>query len=132
VAERLGVSPKAKTVVERENWYFAEDTPVQVGWTYIPVGIAAGSRLARNVDLGTGSIYARLEDQGYPLASIREEIAARMPTPVEAKGLATSPGVPVIELLHTSFDHHGVAFEVTRFVMRADVMTLDYTVPIEQ
>src|SRR2546427_6074384 len=42
VAQRLGVSPKAKTVVERENWYFAEDTPVQVGWTYIPVRIAAG------------------------------------------------------------------------------------------
>jgi GntR family transcriptional regulator len=132
VAERLGVSPKAKTVVERENWYFAEDTPVQVGWTYIPVGIAAGSVLARNAELGTGSIYARLEDQGYPLASIREEIAARMPTPAEAKGLATSPGVPVIELLHTSFDPDAVAFEVTRFVMRADVMALDYTVPIEQ
>lgn len=132
VAERLGVSPKAKTVVERENWYFAEDTPVQVGWTYIPLGIAAGSVLARNAKLGTGSIYARLEDQGYPLASIREEITARMPTPLEAKGLATSPGVPVIELLHTSFDHDGVAFEVTRFVMRADVMTLDYVVPIEQ
>ena len=55
-----------------------------------------------------------------------------MPTPVEVKGLATSPGVPVIELLHTSYDPEGVAFEVTRFVMRADVMTLDYTVPIEQ
>ena len=132
VAERLGVSSKTKTVVERENWYFADDTPVQVCWTYIPVGIAAGSVLARNAELGTGSIYARLEDQGYPLASIREEITARMPTPAEAKGLATSPGVPVIELLHTSFDHHGVAFEVTRFVMRADVMALDYTVPIEQ
>ena len=105
---------------------------MQVCWTYIPVGIASGSVLARNADLGTGSIYARLEDLGYPLASIREEITARMPTPLEAKGLAISPGIPVIELLHTSYDHKGVAFEVTRFVMRADVMALDYTVPIEQ
>jgi GntR family transcriptional regulator len=132
VADRLSVSPKTKSVVERENWYYAEDTPVQVCWTYIPIEIAEGSVLARNADLGTGSIYARLEDQGYPLASIREEITARMPTPLEAQGLATSPGVPVIELLHTSYDHHSVAFEVTRFVMRADVMALDYTVPIEQ
>ena len=66
VAQRLSVSPTAKKVVERENWYFAEDTPVQVCWTYIPVGIASGSVLARNADLGTGSIYARLEDLGYP------------------------------------------------------------------
>jgi len=132
VAERLGVPSKARTVVERENWYYAEGAPVQVCWTYIPVGIAAGSVLARNADLGTGSIYARLEDQGYPLATVREEITARMPTPLEAQGLATSPGVPVIELLHTSYDPNGVAFEVTRFVMRADVMALDYKVPVEQ
>jgi GntR family transcriptional regulator len=34
----------------------------------------------------------------------------------------------VIELLHTSIDDKDQPFEVTRFVMRADVMSLDYTV----
>ncbi|MCM0676467.1 hypothetical protein NCC78_17500 [Micromonospora phytophila] len=47
------------------------------------------------------------------------------------KGLAMPPGVPVIEVLHTSIDGDGRAFEVTRFVMRADVNGLDYEMPVE-
>jgi GntR family transcriptional regulator len=130
VAERLGVPPRKKSVIERENWYYADDVPVQVCWTYIPVSTAAGTVLARNDDLGPGSIYARLEDLGHPLVRIREEIAARMPSVEEARGLVTPPGVPVFELLHTSYDHEG-PFEVTRWVIRADQMALDYTLPIE-
>jgi GntR family transcriptional regulator len=40
-------------------------------------------------------------------------------------------GVPVIELLHTGIDQNGQAFEVTRFVMRADTAALEYLLPIE-
>jgi len=95
VAQRLGVSAKAKTVVERENWYFAEDTPVQVCWTYIPVGNCG--RLSPGPQCGArppGASMPALKTRATPLASIREEIRARMPTPVEAKGLATLARCP--------------------------------------
>ena len=64
--------------------------------------------------------------------TIREEVAARMPTPDEASGLAVPDGVPVLDVLHTGVDEHGRAFEVTRFIMRADVNGLDYRMPVEQ
>jgi GntR family transcriptional regulator len=131
VAERLGVSEKAKSVVRRENWYFADDEPMQVGTTYIPWAIAGGSVLARQANTGPGSIYARFEDLGHLIVRMREEVSARMPTPDEARGLAIPPGVPVLEVLHTSYDENGTAFEVTRFVMRADRSGLDYTMPVE-
>jgi GntR family transcriptional regulator len=131
VAERLGVSEKTKSVVRRENWYFADDEPVQVGVTFIPWSIAGGSVLARSADLGPGSLYARFEDLGHLIVQMREEVSARMPTPDESEGLTIPPGVPVIQVLHTSLDEHGTPFEVTRFVMRADRTGLDYTMPVE-
>jgi GntR family transcriptional regulator len=131
VAERLGVPTKTKSVVRRENWYFADDQPVQVGITFIPWTIAARSVLARKADTGPGSIYARLEELGYPVVRIREEISARLPTPEESQGLAMPPGVPVIQVLHTSYDGERTPFEVTSFVMRADVGALDYDMPVE-
>ncbi|MGY3517179.1 GntR family transcriptional regulator [Micromonospora sp. PTRAS2] len=130
VADRLGLSP-GQDVVRRENWYFADDEPVQVGVTFIPTAIVAGSPLATEKKLGRGSIYQRFEDLGYPIARIREEVSSRMPTPEESRGLAMPPGVPVIEVLHTSIDGKGRAFEVTRFVLRADVNGLDYEMPVD-
>jgi GntR family transcriptional regulator len=130
VSERLGLAAGSE-VVARENWYFADDEPVQVGLTYIPAAIAGGTALASQTTLGPGSIYARFEDLGYPIERIREEITARMPTPSEARGLAIPPGVPVLEVLHTSYDPAHHPFEVTRFVLRADLNGLDYQMPVE-
>ncbi|GHJ49333.1 GntR family transcriptional regulator [Catellatospora sp. TT07R-123] len=131
VAERLDLDPATDLVVRRENWYFADGEPVQIGVTYIPVPIVLGSPLATEKTLGRGSIYARFEDLGRSITRSREEISSRMPTPAEASGLMMPPGVPVIVVLHTSFDQDIKPFEVTRFVMRADLTGLDYHMPIE-
>jgi GntR family transcriptional regulator len=130
VADRLGLRPGTE-VIHRANWYFADDELVQIGLTYIPVEIAGDSLLATEKSLGKGSIYARFEELGWPVARIREEISARMPSPDEAAGLSMPPGVPVIEILHTSMDDWNRPFEVTRFVMRADLTGLDYEMPVE-
>lgn len=131
VVERLGVDPGTDSVVRRENWYYADDEPVQVGVTFIPWEIAAGSVLGTSADLGPGSLYARFEDAGYVITRVREEVAARMPTPDEIRRLTIEDGVPVLDVLHTGIDAQGRAFEVTRFVMRADLNGLDYRMPVE-
>jgi GntR family transcriptional regulator len=118
-------------VTRRENWYYADEEPVQVGITYIPWNISEGSVLASSVKMGKGSLYARFEELGHPIARIREEITARMPTPEEVSGLAIPDGVPVLDVLHTGIDELGTPFEVTRFVLRADLNGLDYNMPIE-
>ncbi|WP_028648466.1 GntR family transcriptional regulator [Nocardiopsis sp. CNT312] len=135
VAERLGLLTEGSTVVRRENWYYSGDDtgedPVQVGITYIPWEIASGGVLATSARLGNGSLYARFEELGHRISRSREEITARMPTPREAKGLRVPGGVPVIDILHTGIDQEGHPFEVTRFVMRADLGGLDYDMPVE-
>jgi GntR family transcriptional regulator len=131
VADRLGLDPAQDRVIRRENWYFADEEPVQVGVTYIPLPVAGEGVLATSADLGPGSLYARFEERGHPITQIREEVTARMPDPQEARGLEIPDGVPVLDVLHTGIDDKGRPFEVTRFVMRADHNGLDYTMPVE-
>ena len=131
VAERLGVPQGKRSVIQRENWYFADGKPVQVGLTYIPWDIARDTRLTRSGEPVPTGIYAYLETLGYAMSRIREEISARAPRSTEVVELDVPPGVPIIEVLHTSLTADGQPFDVTRFILRADVMGLDYTMPIE-
>ncbi|WP_051325543.1 GntR family transcriptional regulator [Glycomyces tenuis] len=131
VAERLGISADEAFVVRRENWYFADEEPVQIGITYIPWEIAEGTVLATSANMGKGSLYGRFEDQGHRITSIREEISSRMPTPEETEGLKVPAGVPVIDVVHTGIDQDEQPFEVTHFTMRADINGLDYRIRIE-
>lgn len=130
VAERLKVSADEESVVHRENHYFADDDPVQIVSTYIRWDEAQGT-LLMETKTGKDGIYGRLEDLGHVMTRVRDEISARMPTPAEASTLGLPPGVPVLEVLHTSLDQNGVPFEVSRYVHRADRTGLLYELPVE-
>jgi GntR family transcriptional regulator len=131
VAERLNLDPATDRVVRRENWYYADDEPVQFGVTHVPVDVAGDSVIATEHSMGQGGIYLRFEEIGYLITRIREEVSARMPSAEETAGLALPPGVPVLVVLHTSIDANGRPFEVTRFVIRADLSGLVYEMPVD-
>lgn len=65
------------------------------------------------------------------MTSGQDEIIARMASHHEAQILDLSPGVPVLEVLHTSLNQHGEPYEVSRFVHRADRAGLVYQFPVE-
>ena len=109
----------------------ALDEPVQLGLTYAPWNEVADSAVGTSADLGPGSLYARFADLGHEIMRVREEVTARMPTPGETQGLAIPDGVPVLDVLHTGIDSDGQAFEITNFIMRADLNGLDYRMPVE-
>lgn len=131
VAERLQVSDDEESVVHRENHYFADDEPVQIVSTYLRWDEAQGTLLMQP-KTGKDGIYGRLEELGHLMTRVRDEISARMPTPAEAAILDLLPGVPVLEVLHTSLDQDGVPFEVSRYVHRADRTGLLYELPVER
>jgi GntR family transcriptional regulator len=131
VAERLGVSARAKSVLRRENVFYADDDPVNRVTTYIPWSIAKGTGLLRDEVPHQFGIHGILEDQGHVMTRIREEVSARMPKPEETRLLHLRPGVPVLDVWHTSIDEKGEAYELTRFVMRGDMTGLLYDVPVE-
>jgi GntR family transcriptional regulator len=54
-----------------------------------------------------------------------------MPKMDEVQYLQIPSGVPVIDVLHISIDQDGDPYELTRFVMRADLTGLLYDMIIE-
>ena len=89
-AERLGLGARDRAVV-RSRRYLLDGRPVETAVSYIPADLAKGTPIA-DPNPGPGGIYARLEEQGHTLARFTEEVAARMPTPEEARALSLPPG----------------------------------------
>jgi GntR family transcriptional regulator len=129
IAAELGLDP-GEAVLARHNRYLADDEPMQLVSTYLPLSIAAGTKLEREVS-APGGIYAALEQLGHRLSRVDERITARMPLPSEVDALALSAGVPVIELRHTGRDTRGQAIEVTLSVLPADRTALTFQFPVE-
>lgn len=130
VADRLGIESDTP-IVRRENWYFADGEPVQMGITYAPWHIVEGTPVSDSADMGPEGIYGQFSARGHVITYIREEISARMPTVEETKRMEIPDGVPVIDVWHTGIDAARKPFEVTHFVMRADFTALDYDMPVE-
>jgi GntR family transcriptional regulator len=131
VAERLNLPTTTKSVVRRENVFYADADPVHRVTTWIPWTIAQGTGLMREQTGHPYGIHGILEDKGHVMTRLREEISARMPRPDEREHLQIPPGVPVLDVLHTSLDADGNPYELTRFVMRADMTSLLYNSPVE-
>jgi GntR family transcriptional regulator len=127
IAQRLGLDVSDKVLVRRRR-YLADGQPMEFATSYIPWRLAEGTEMTK-ANTGPGGIYARLEERGHRLERFTEEVAARMPSPEEAKGLRLTPGVPVITILRTAFDTSGVAVEVCDTVMAADRYVLSYDLP---
>ncbi|WP_326552583.1 UTRA domain-containing protein [Micromonospora sp. NBC_01813] len=118
------------TVVLRENRYLVDGQPVQLGHTYLPTSVVGTSTLATELNLGPGGTFAALERLGYRTARIREQVTTRFPTRDEAEALKLPPGVPVIVLLHASYDNDGFPFEATRYILRSDAMAVQYVAQV--
>jgi GntR family transcriptional regulator len=131
IAERLGLSTEEESVLRRENVFWADDDPVQRVTTWIPWSIAEGTGLLEEVVPHQYGIHGVFEDKGHVMARLREEVAGRMPRPDEVAALRMPPGVPVLDVLHTSIDERGEPYELTRFVLRADTGGLLYDTPVE-
>ncbi len=131
VAERLGVSTDTDSVLRRENVFYADDDPVERVTTYIPWSIAEGTGLLQGEVPHQFGIHGILEERRHVMTRIREEVSTRMPRPDEIAALQLRPGVPVLDVWHTSLDQDGEPYELTRFVMRGDMTGLLYDVPVE-
>lgn len=127
VADRLGTPPSDKVLVRRRR-YLADGDPVELATSYIPGDIASGTPITRK-NPGPGGIYARIEEAGHRLARFTEDVAARMPTPEEARSLRLAAGTPVFRLVRTAYAEDGRAVEVCDTVMAADRFLLSYELP---
>lgn len=100
VAERLHIDPETM-VFRRGRRLWAGRLPMQLTASYLPLDIATG-RL-REPNTGHGGTHARIEEQGLRLTEFVERLSVRMPNPDEFRRLRLDVGVPVVDLVQTSY-----------------------------
>ncbi|MEV4835449.1 GntR family transcriptional regulator [Nonomuraea sp. NPDC049486] len=127
IRERLRTGPD-EVVVSRSRRYLRDGHPVELATSYIPVGIAHGTKIMES-NTGPGGIYARIEDQGHTFERYVEDVSTRLPTREEAKLLSLTSGTPVFRLIRTAYDLDGMAVEVCDTIMAGDAFLLSYELP---
>jgi GntR family transcriptional regulator len=127
VRERLRIGSDEKVLV-RSRRYLADDRPIELAVSSLPLAVADGTAIAEP-DTGPGGIYARLEEAGHTLDHFVEEVTARMPTADERRRLELPDGVPVLVVVRTAYDTAGTPVEVCDTVKAAPAYVLEYDVP---
>jgi len=126
VAEWFALKPRTKLFVRRRRMWI-ENIPTQLADSYYRLEDVKDTRIMQE-DTGPGGGFARLEDKGLKLERFREEIAIRMPTPDEARGLRLGPGIPIAELHRITFTLNR-AVEVFRSILAGHSHVFAYEFP---
>jgi GntR family transcriptional regulator len=124
VAEILSVDAGQEVVV-RSRRMFADDVPVQIAPSYIPLDIAADTILEEQ-DQGAGGMLSRMTELGYAQVRMTERINVRPPEEDEADFLQMSADQRVYEITHVGWTAEGRPVEVCLHVMPTHYWTLDY------
>jgi GntR family transcriptional regulator len=128
IADRLGI-PAGTTVWVRRRTTAVDGRPNQLADSYYELEVVRGTAIME-VDTGPGGGFARLEENGYRLAEVEEELSTRMPTGPESVALQLPPGTPVLELIRTVYDDTGRPVEVMISVIAGDMAAFRYRFPI--
>ncbi|WP_158852339.1 GntR family transcriptional regulator [Saccharothrix deserti] len=128
VADRLGIEV-GTPVWARRRTTAVDGRPNQLADSYYELDVVRGTAIMEP-DTGPGGGFARLEENGYRLAEVEEELSTRMPTGPESVSLQLPPGTPVLELVRTVYDDTGRAVEVMVSVIAGDTAAFRYRFPI--
>lgn len=125
VAQRYGVEPGTMMHVRKRTTGF-NGRHNQIADSWYPLEIADAAPAIKQDETGPGGGIARIEEAGYHLVRIREEISVRMPTSPESGALRLPDGTPVVELIRTIYDDANRIVEVMVAVVAGDMIAFDY------
>lgn len=100
IAARLGIA-EGEPVLVRRRLMSANDVPLRISVSYFPISLAEG---LTDPDFVEGGLQVLFEGRGLRFGRALETLAARMPTPDEARTLQLEAGVPVVHILRSSYD----------------------------
>lgn len=126
IRQRLKCDPD-ELVLIRSRRYQAEGSPLQIATSYVPLEIAQGTAIAE-ADTGPGGIYARIEECGFQLTRIVEDIKVESATEEIRKLLHLHLGSSVLHLIRTAYAGDR-AVEVCDTLMNPTAFELSYELP---
>jgi GntR family transcriptional regulator len=127
IAAAMNVEAGTEVVIRRRRLYDRESgRPEEIGASYIPLDIAAGTSLEEPVVMPK-ALFLCLEDvSGKRYTTARDHWIARPPTEEEVAALDLPSGVPVMHVIHVARADDGTVLEVSESVWPADrIMIVD-------
>lgn len=124
VANRLNLVDGELTLI-RKRHMFADERPVQLATSYIPMSVAGDVNIAYP-DTGPSGLYERLAARGHRVVRFVEEIESRRPTEEEADFLCISGVQHVMEVVRLAFDRVGRPLEAVINVFPSQLWKLTY------
>lgn len=118
VAKRLSINP-GDSVLARRKLFFANDIPIRIATSYFTFSLADGTALA-DPDFVEGGFQVVLDRMGVQFDHATETLTARMPSKEEAHILQLDKGVPVVQVLRSSYDVDGRPVHTLETICAAD------------
>jgi GntR family transcriptional regulator len=129
IAALLAIDANTKALTRRRRMY-ANDVPVQLAMSWLPLDITMGTQLAET-DTGPGGIYSRLADLGHAPAAFIEIVRVRPPSDDEGRFLRMDAEQRVIAIRRTARTAAGRIVEVNDIALPAHQWELVYDWPAE-
>lgn len=134
IAEAMGI-PAGEEVVIRRRRLFDRDSGrlEEIGASYLPVAIAAGTFLERP-DVVPKALFRCVEEiTGRRYTTALDRWVARLASSEEAGAFELPSGAPVLHVIHAARDENGEVLEVSESIWPADrVVFLDeYDIPAD-
>lgn len=125
VLESLGLEEGDEVIIRARRMY-ADNTPLQIATSYLPVDIAGGTVIELQRDTGDGGTYSRLADGGHRVVRFRENVRTRPATDDEARFLDLDEDQQLYELFHLAYNAAGRVVEITVHMMPVHQWVLDF------
>lgn len=124
IAELFRLDEGEQAIIRRRHM-FADDIPIQIAISYIPLRYAGSLDLALP-DTGPSGIYARLAERGFGPVRFVEETEVRNSTPEESKFLRIPKEQIVFEIVRSAIDADDKPVEACRNILSAAQWKLAY------
>lgn len=111
--------------VLRQRVTLYDSEPVELCWSYYPLGLVAGTPLAGRGKV-RGGAPAVLAEIGCPERSFTDRITSRAPTPEEVENLDIPDGVSILRQFRVVYTHDRRPVEATVIVKPGHLYELQY------
>lgn len=133
IADCLDVPPGTEVVVRRRRLYDEDNRLTEIGASYLPKDIAAGTYLEEPAVVPKALFRCVEELTGRRYTHARDQVTARRATEAEADAFELPLGAYVLHLIHTAADQDGDVLEVSESIWPADTVIFvdQYPIPAE-
>ena len=129
VAAAFGIKIGSLVLCRHQLLYLA-DEPAELLWSYYPVEVARGTRLAENRKIkgGTPAVLAEL---GFPLRDAIDQVGTRLATVDEFVALKLPQDMPILRQLRVLYTDNHRVIQVDIMVKAGQQYEIQYELPAE-